>query len=430
MLFNFHLKLIIMYDLGRPVTDNFYMSEGITRYSLIRGHAIPSVSPSVHYASALFEGMSIIAVREGAKLRLGLFHPALNFERLRHNIKSLGYNWELYSDEQIIESIFTICALNNWNNAIELEGANTSVKCDGREYKRIYVRPLVYSNYNGIGLAEPHNIELMLNLVPMGEYISPPDPAGVTALLYPKPRDLPFAQYKVSSNYQLSIHAKTVLTAYNRSNNPPHCDEVIFQNSRGIITEGSGENVVMLRDNELITPPPSEGALPGITYRILFMIAQELGLKTRFATFKYGDVESADALLFTGNAAGAVPIKRIVRVDEDYNFLDQKACKEGGTNPMVQKLKEEYNRILLGDTAYGNFFTYLDEWIDEKRLSELNALGAEFKRLLAEENRRYDGTNSTVLSFMEIPPALSVSRNYFDDKKWMLEKFSIQNYLK
>lgn len=418
-----------MYDLTRPITDNFYMSEGITRYSLIRGHAIPSVSPSVHYASAMFEGMSIIALRKGAKLRLGLFHPNLNFERLRHGISSLGYDWELYSDEQIIESIFTICALNGWNNLIEFEGTNTVVRCNKLEYQRIYVRPLVYSNYNGIGIAEPHNIELMLNLVPMGEYIQLSDPAGVTALLYPKPRSLAFPQSKVSSNYQLSIHAKTTLSGYNRLNSE-RCDEVVFQNSSGILTEGSGENIVMLRDNELVTPPPSEGALPGITYRIVFMIAQELGLKAGFGTFKYSDVKSADALFFTGNAAGIVPVKKIVRMDENYSMLDYAECREGGKNSLLAKIKSEYNRILLGDTAYGNFFTYLDDWIDEVRQGELNNLGSEFKRLLTEENRRYDGTNSTVLSFMEITPHISVSRHYFDDKKWILSKFGIRNYLR
>ncbi|MEM3364025.1 MAG: aminotransferase class IV [Candidatus Micrarchaeia archaeon] len=418
-----------MYDLMRPIQDNFYMSEGIIRYSLIRGHAVPSISPSVHYASGLFEGMSIIALRNGPRLKLGLFHPALNFERLRHNLKGLGYDWELYSDEQIIESIFTICALNSWNNVIELEGANTVISSGDKEYQRIYVRPLVYSNYNGIGIVEPRNIELMLNLAPMGEYIPCSDPAGTTALLYPQPRYLAFPQFKVSSNYQLSIHAKTMLTAYNKTNDLK-CEEVVFQNTKGNLTEGTGENLVLLKDNELITPPPSEGALPGITYRIVFLIANELGTKARFGTFKYSDIESADALFFTGNAAGIVPIKRIVRVDSKYSTLDYMDCKEGGKNNLMSKLKSEYNRVLLGDTAYGSFFTYLDEWLDENRLAELNDLGLEFKRRLTEENRRYDGTNSSVLSFMEITPRIAVERKYFDDKKWMIERLGIRNFLK
>ncbi len=418
-----------MYDLTRPLQDNFYMSEGIIRYSLIKSHAVPSISPSVHYASAIFEGLSIIALRKGSKLKLGLFHPNLNFERMRHNLLALGYNWELYSDEQIIESIFTICALNGWNNVIELEGANTVIQSDNGEYQRIYVRPLIYSNYNGIGITEPRDTELMLNLAPMGEYISSSDPAGVTALLYPHPRNLAFPQIKVSSNYQLSIHAKTMLAAYNGVNDLK-CQEAMFQNSGGNLTEGTGENMVMIKDNELIAPPPSEGALPGITYRIAFMIAQELGLKTRFGTFKYGDIESAESLFFTGNAAGIVPIKRVVRVDGKYSVIDYKDSKEGGRNSIMARIKSEYNRILTGDTAYGNFFTYMDDWIDDSKLTELNNLGADFKRLLTDENRRYDGTNSTVLSFMEITPAVSVSRKYYDDKKWILEKLGIKDYLK
>ncbi len=405
------------------------MSEGISRYYIMRSHAAPSLSPSLHYSNALFEGMSIAGIRRGQSIRLGLFHPALNFERLRYTLAGLDFGWELYSDEQIIESIFTVCALNGWNRAIELEGENTRIHSEHGDYYRIYVRPLVYANNNAIGLRAKQNPELINCLVPMGEYLESTGSEGINTMLFPKPRMLAFPTYKVASNYQLSIYGVHRMGGYNNVSDIK-CSEVVFENTLGNITEGSGENIVMLKDNELITPPPSEGALPGITYRIVFLIAEEMGLKARFGTFKYDDVESAECIFLTGNAAGLVPIKKIVKVDENFRMVDYKETKEGGRSSLFTKLKAEYTKVAMGDVTYGNFYTYLDDWIDETRLDELNNLGAAFREQLQLENQRYDGSNSEVSSFLQMIPKVSVARHYFDDKKWMLERLSIKHYLK
>ncbi|MEM0438331.1 MAG: aminotransferase class IV [Candidatus Micrarchaeia archaeon] len=416
-----------MLDLSRSHIGSFYMSDGISRYAPLSAYHVPPLSSSLHYSNALFEGMSIVATRHGSSLRLGLFHPTLNFERMRYGISQLALNWELYSDEQIIESIFTACALNGWNRSIELEGVNTTIRSPLGDYQRIYVRPLVYCRNNAIGLAAEKKHELMLCMEPMGEYLEQAD-EGINVMLFPHPRSLAFPTIKAASNYQLSTHGLARLAQYNRTNDI-QCGETIYTNSAGNLTEGSGENIVMIKDNELITPHPREGALPGITYRIAFMIAEEMGIKTRFGTFKYSDVESADALFFTGNAAGLVPISKVVKADENFMAQDYMQTKEGGKSQLFRKLKEEYTRVSLGDTAYGNFFTYMEDWIDETRISELNNLGADFKRLLTDENARFAGTNTTVSSYLEITPKISVARSYFDDKKWIVERLGIRHYL-
>lgn len=417
-----------MNDITRSTLNNFYMSFGISKYNLVRTQYIPPLSPSIHYSSALFEGMSILGVPRGQSIRLGLFHPNLNFERMRYGLKELKMDWELYSDEQIIESIFTICALNKWNNSISMEGSDVKISNEFGEYYRIYVRPLVFAKNNAIGLGAHLDYELMLGLMPMGEYIKSENPEGTCVMLFPRPRELAFPTVKASSNYQLSIHARNTLKEYN-ANNDIQCDEVIFNNPKGNITEGTGENLVMIKDNELITPPVSEGALPGITYRIAFLIAEEMGLKTRFGTFTYSDIESADVLFFTGNAAGLVPIKKVVKVDNEFSVLDYMETKEGGKNHIFTKLKKEYTKISMGDETYGNFFTYLEDWIDEQRLEELNNLGDNFKQSLGKEMKHYEGTNTLISSYIELPPKISVIRKYFDTKRWMIERLGIKHYL-
>lgn len=417
-----------MHDFAKNTIGSFYMSRDISRYSPVAGTGIAPLSSSLHYSNALFEGMSIIGVRKGQSIQLGLFHPNLNFERMRHGMSELGIGWELYSDELIIESIFTICALNKWNLNIGLEGVNTLVSNEYGKYQRIYVRPLVYAANNAIGLGAKQEYGLLLCLVPMGDYLSQQSPEGMNTMLHPKPRTLAFPTLKVASNYQLSMQGQAALAKYN-STNDIRCGEVVFANRNGNITEGSGENIVMVRDNELITPPLSEGALPGITYRIVFQIAEEMGIRTRFGTFKYGDIDSADALFFTGNAAGLIPIKKVVKVDENYSTADYMETREGGRNALFRKLQAEYMRISLGDTTYGNYFTYLDEWIDESRLAELNTLGDDFRKSLADENTRYEGTNTSVNSFITLNPKVSIGRKYFDDKKWILERLGLRHYL-
>lgn len=359
--------------------ENFFMSSGKDVYCLVKHFEVPPLSSSLHYANAIFEGASIIGKPRKHGYELGFFHPALNYERLHYGMDFFGYEIKHYNIEHLIANAFYICALNGWHERIELEGKDVLIETHYGRFARIYVRPIAYSTNNVIGLGAPMTFDVMHALVPMGAYLEMPKGKGLTVMLYPYPRELAFPHVKASSNYQLSIYARRKLNEYNAKNRTM-CSEVVFLNQRGNLTEGTGENILLLRDNEIIAPPVNEGALPGITLRIVSVIAKAMGLKFRFGTFRMSDVENAEALFFTGNAAGIAPIGSIVEVDEHYMAKKTYEVKEGLRSSTMMALIKEYEKIELGDESHGKFFTYLHEWIDDERLQKLALIGEEVRK--------------------------------------------------
>ncbi|MBX5467423.1 MAG: branched-chain-amino-acid transaminase [Firmicutes bacterium] len=86
--------------------------------------------------------------------------------------------------------------------------------------------------------------------------------------------------------------------------------EVLMLNQQGWVVEGTGDNVFIVKDGELITPPPYVGILNGITRQVVMQLAREMGLPCREAIFNLFDVYNADECFLTGTAAEIVPAVR------------------------------------------------------------------------------------------------------------------------
>lgn len=418
-----------MLNLGELVLRNFFVSLGTTDYMLARTAAAPIISPSLHYALSLFEGMSIIATKKRGKLKLGLYHPTLNFERLRLGAERMGYAWPGYSDEHMVESIFTVCALNGWHDKIELKGKKVEVKTEtGHRFQRIYVRPLLYSNNNAVGLGSPLEPELLLALAPMGAYLPSAPKKGISVMLYPHPRNIPFPNIKASGNYQLSVHARKMLDYFN-SGNPEKCTEAVFTNSRGILTEGSGENIMLIKGDTLLTPPLKEGILPGCTLRIIARIAEDMGMKFRFKSFRYADMKDADAFFFTGNAAGMVSIGRIIKVDSSFSPAGSAEVREGQENARFAELKKRYEDFEIGKETekFGCALTYMDEWIEHPE--QLLAMGEEIKDEIEELAEKTVG-DWRVGKILRYTPTDSVPRSFSTHKHDMQKNFGMERFFK
>jgi branched-chain amino acid aminotransferase len=418
-----------MLNLDEKVLRNFFVSLGITNYMLARTAAAPIMSPSLHYALSLFEGMSIIARKKRGKLDLGLYHPTLNFERLRLGAQRMGYAWPGFSDEQMVESIFTCCALNGWHKKIELKGKKVDVTtASGHCFQRIYVRPLLYSNNNAVGLGSPLEPELLLALAPMGAYLPSSPGKGISVMLYPHPRNIPFPNIKASGNYQLSVHARKMLEYFN-SRNPEKCSEALFANSRGILTEGSGENVMMIKGDALLTPPLKEGILPGCTMRIIARIAEDMGMNFKFKSFKYADIKNADAFFFTGNAAGMVSIGRVVKVDSSFSPTGSAEVREGQENARFKELKKRYEDFEIGKETqkFGCALTYMDEWIEHP--DQFHAIGEEIKDEMEEFAEKTVG-DWRVGKILRYTPTDSVPRSFSTHKHEMQKNFGLERFFK
>ena len=127
-------------------------------------------------------------------------------------------------------------------------------------------------------------------------------------------------------------------------------DEALMLDSEGLVSEGSGENIFIIKDNILYTPHLTS-ALPGITRHTIFTLAKNLGYKIVEKNLNCDEIYNADEAFFTGTAAEITPIRD----------LDANQIGAGTRGPLTEKLQ-----TLYFDCVHGRNTDYL-EWINNGR---------------------------------------------------------------
>jgi branched-chain amino acid aminotransferase len=123
-------------------------------------------------------------------------------------------------------------------------------------------------------------------------------------------------------------------------------NEAILLNEAGNVCEGTGENLFIVRDGVISTPPVSDGILEGITRDSIMVIADDLGYPIIEESLVRTDLYTADEFFMTGSAAEVVPVRSI----DGYSL--------GEPGPITKDLQETYFRAVRGEEeAYG-------EWLD------------------------------------------------------------------
>jgi branched-chain amino acid aminotransferase len=118
-------------------------------------------------------------------------------------------------------------------------------------------------------------------------------------------------------------------------------DEAIMLNGQGYVTDGTGENVFIIKDRELFTPPLSAGCLDGITRDSVMTIARDLGYAVHERDLTRSDLYFADEAFFTGTAAEVCPIREV----------DDRAVGSNGRGPITKELQTEFFAASHGETA-------------------------------------------------------------------------------
>jgi branched-chain amino acid aminotransferase len=116
-------------------------------------------------------------------------------------------------------------------------------------------------------------------------------------------------------------------------------DEAIMLNLHGYVTDGTGENVFVVRDGVLFTPPISAGCLDGITRESVITIARDLGYEVREENLVRSDLYFADEAFFTGTAAEVCPIREV----------DDRAVAANGRGPITKELQETFFAATRGE---------------------------------------------------------------------------------
>jgi branched-chain amino acid aminotransferase len=268
---------------------------------------------ALNYGTAAFGGLR--GYWNQAQGQLYLFRPIDHYTRLLNSAKMLCMEFE-HTPESLTEIT---------KELLRKEGHRQDV----------YIRPLVYKSEEGIGV-KLHGVQDALSIVslPFDRYVSNDTNAHVTFSSWRRVDDnvIP-ARGKISGAYANSAFIKTdALRA--------GFDEALVLTEDGHISEGSAENIFMLRDGVLITPPVTDNVLEGITRRSVMGLAEkELGLTVVERSIDRTEVYICEELFMTGTAAQVTAITQV-----DYRFVG-----DGKMGPITSQL-----RVLFDQTVRGN----------------------------------------------------------------------------
>jgi branched-chain amino acid aminotransferase len=210
--------------------------------------------------------------------------------------------------------------------------AQVVARAGGRE--DFYIRPIAYKSGQVIGpRLSGVESDFMVFAIPYGNYLDPDKGLRCQTSTWRRVPDTSIpARAKVNGLYVNSALAVTEAVANGY-------DEAIMLNDDGHVSEGSGENIVMIRDGRLITPEVSDNVLEGITLQSVFTLAkEELGLEIQARTIDRSELYIADEMFLTGTAAHLSPVTEV----------DRRAVGEGAVGPITKKLQKLFFEAIRG----------------------------------------------------------------------------------
>jgi branched-chain amino acid aminotransferase len=213
--------------------------------------------------------------------------------------------------------------------------------------KEGYIRPIVFLGSESMGLRAKDLVSVNV-AVACWEWPSYMDPEakkkGISIIKSPYQQyDNPlYSNNKIIGTYINSIMALHDAIAKN-------ADEAILMDKNGFISEGSGENLFIVKDSKLITPK-TDFCLNGITRQSVIEIAQNLDIEVQEKDLLFKELVNADEAFFSGTAVEITPITN----------LDKSDIGEGLRGPVTEMLQSKYSEIVCGkDVNYSEWLTHL-----------------------------------------------------------------------
>jgi len=277
-----------------------------------REATIHIASHVIHYGSSVFEGFRAYKNANGT----AIFRLEAHTKRLYNSCKI--YRMEIpYSPDQFKQAI------------IQTIQANRLKEC--------YIRPIVYRGYGALGVDPfPNPVDCAVLVWEWGKYLGEEAlekgvDVKVSTWQRMAPNSFP-ALAKTGANYMNSqlIKMEAKLDGY---------AEGIALNIRGHISEGSGENIFLVMNGHIFTPPLSSSVLPGITRDSVIGLARDVGYKVIEETIPREMLYIAEEVFFTGSAAEITPIRSIDKIQIGL----------GRRGPVVKRLQEEFFGILRAE---------------------------------------------------------------------------------
>ena len=272
----------------------------------------------MHYGTAVFEGIRAYPSEDN----LLVFRLKEHLERLVESCKILPLEHKFSVDD--------------------LEKAILGLLKKNQLKESSYIRPIVYVGYGGIGLNfTGFPINVAIAAFPFGKYFTNPEiKVCISNWKRISDESMP-PQAKASGNYLNSVMAK--LDALRAG-----FDDAILLDTKSSVSEGTGENIFVIKNGEIVTPPTSASILVGITRGSIMKIAQDMGMEIKERDESRVELYQADEVFFSGTAAEVTAIVEI----------DNRKIGTGKIGEITKKIRDSYAEIVIGNNEkYNNWLT-------------------------------------------------------------------------
>jgi branched-chain amino acid aminotransferase len=283
---------------------------------------------ALHYATAVFEGIRCYKTANG----LAVFRLSDHIQRLINSGKIYFMDIK-YSKEQLERAV------------IDTINAN-------KVGEESYIRPIAYYGYGKLGVNPlPNKVSVAIatwiwdeHLKKEKQYEEKGIRLMVSAWMRIDGRTMPFLA-KATANYANSVLARVEALKAG-------FDEAIMLNTNGKVVEASAENIFIVRDSLLITPPTSSGALNGITRDTVLAIAKENKIRYEIRDISRDELYISDEIFLTGTAAGIKPVAEI----------DNRSIADGKEGWITRRLKERFELVVYDrdDELSKKWLTYVE----------------------------------------------------------------------
>jgi branched-chain amino acid aminotransferase len=291
-----------------PITPSklIWMDGELVPWDEARVHVL---THTLHYGNGVFEGIRTYETDRGP----AVFRLTPHIKRLFDSAKILGIDIP-YTVEQLVEATKETVRVN--------------------ELPACYVRPLAYLGYGEMGLNPlPCTVNVAIAVWPWGAYLGDEGirhgvRMKISSWVRHDPNAMPPAAKGVGHyiNSQLA-KVESIKAGY---------DEAIILSPQGHVSECTGENIFVVIDGTIVTPPVSAGALKGVTQDCIRTFAADLGVRYETGNILRSDLYTADEAFLSGTAAEIVPIRSV----------DDRDLGEPG--PITRQIQDRYHAAVRG----------------------------------------------------------------------------------
>src|SRR5687768_2680847 len=273
---------------------------------------ISVLTHALHYGSGLFEGIRCYNTKRGSAVF-----------RLKEHIR------RLYDGAKIYRMDIPISVAEFEKAVLDVVAAN--------EFDDCYLRPLVYRGFHSLGVYPGKcPVDIVVAAWHWGKYLGDDGiqngvDVRISSWNRMAPNTFP-ALAKATANYMNSILIRSEAAAEGYA-------EGIALDVSGYVSEGSGENVFLVRDGRIITPPLGASVLAGITRDTIIRLARDLGIEVTETLIPREALYIADEVFLTGTAAEVTPVRSVDRI----------AIGAGRRGPITERIQKEYFAYIGGE---------------------------------------------------------------------------------